>query len=109
MDDDIKLICESVRSGHLRCAEITAASSYRQMTDAEAAEVYPIVSAGLRDIATLALMPSSSLLGCQQKASVLALIQNDDLSASLVADVLMVVKEVISSPLILDDLSEVQA
>jgi hypothetical protein len=106
-DADIKTLCQRIVSGHLRCEEIAAASAYRMMTEAEAAECHPIVSSGLRAIATVALMPSVTLLGCRAKASVLALIPHGDLFSSLVADILMIVKDAGSGTLTFDKLGEV--
>jgi hypothetical protein len=73
-DADIKILWHRIVSGHQRCEEIAAASAYPLMTEAEATECHPIVFGSLRDIATVALVPSATLLGCRAKASVLALI-----------------------------------
>jgi hypothetical protein len=105
-DADIQIICQRIVSRQ-RCEEITLVSANRLMTEAEAVECYPIVCGSLRDIATVALMPSATLLGCRAKASVLMLTLNDDLSASLVADILMIVKDAGSGTLTFDELGEV--
>jgi hypothetical protein len=106
-DADIKTLCQRIVSGHLRCEEITAGSAYRLMTETEAAECYPIVSSGLRAIAAVALMPSVTLLGCRAKAAVLSFIPNGDLYASLVADILMIVKDAGLGTLTFDEFGEV--
>jgi hypothetical protein len=135
-DADIKIICECILSNKQRCDElmdefrliaevfpgsgpiVSADTGLIQLIPLDEALAHQLLMAqvyaecnaagGGRDIETLAMMPSATLLGCRAKASVLALIPDDALSASLVADVLMVVKDVGSKVLVLDELSEVQ-
>lgn len=93
LDSDIKDICSSIIRGYERCDAIRSASSDRPTTDAEMLEIFELSSRGRREIAAVALMPSSTLSGCRAKASVLSIMPNDDLAASIASDILIIVED----------------